>query len=115
MNIPENFKKAISDVFYDKKIDILSKKTEFDEEGDYRTESSTRIGEFDGNVSFSNFKAIKEEYGLEYEIDIAITTSLVNKEKLNIGNLISYNDFIYEITDKFERDSHLMIVGAKWE
>ena len=68
-----------------------------------------------GNVSFSNFKAIKEEYGIDCDIDIVITTSLEHKEKIDLSTLIVYNGKTYEITDKFLKDSHMMLVGALWE
>lgn len=115
MNIPESFKIAIANAFYDKTIDVLSKKETLDAEGDYIVEKSDKIDDFMGNVSFSNFKAIKEGYGLEYNIDISITTSLKNKDKVDLSTLISYKDKTYEITDKFERDSHLLLIGVVWE
>ena len=115
MEIPESFKRAIADTFYDKKIHALSKKESMDCEGDYIVEKNENVYNFMGNVSFSNFKAIKEEYGLEYDIDIVITTSLDHKEKINLSTLILYDDKTYEITDKFLKDSHMMLVGALWE
>ncbi len=115
MEIPESFKRAIADTFYDKKIYVLSKKESMDCEGDYIVEKNENVYNFMGNVSFSNFKAIKEEYGLEYDIDIVITTSLDHKEKINLSTLILYDGKTYEITDKFLKDSHLMLVGALWK
>lgn len=115
MYIPQTFNKAIEKTFYDKSISILNKITTRDAEGDYIIEKSDKVYNFMGNVSFSNFKAIKEEYGLENDIGIVITTSLKHKDKINLSTLISYNDITYEITDKIENDSHLMLVGAIWE
>lgn len=115
MYIPQTFNKAIEKTFYDKSISILNKIATRDAEGDYIVKKSDEVYNFMGNVSFSNFKAIKEEYGLEYDIGIVITTSLEHKDKINLSTLVSYNDKTYEITDKIEKDSHLMLVGVIWE
>lgn len=115
MEIPKSFKRAIADIFYDKKIYVLSKKKSIDCEGDYIVEKNEKVYDFMGNVSFSNFKAIKEEYGIDCDIDIVITTSLEHKEKIDLSTLIVYNGKTYEITDKFLKDSHMMLVGALWE
>lgn len=115
MYIPKTFKKAIEKTFYDKSIFILDKIATRDAEGDYIVKSTDKIDEFIGNVSFSNFKEIKEEYGLGYDIGVVISTSLENKGQVNLSTLISYNDITYEITDKFEKDSHLLLIGSVWE
>lgn len=115
MEIPESFKRAIAATFYDKKIYVLSKKESIDCEGDYTVEKNEKVYAFMGNVSFSNFKAIKEEYGIDCDIDIVITTSLEHKEKIDLSALILYSGKTYEITDKFLKDSHMMLVGALWE
>ncbi len=115
MYIPKTFKRAVEKTFYDKSIVILNKIDTLDAEGDYYVESADKMDEFIGNVSFSNFKEIKEEYGLEYNIGVVISTSLENKDKINLSTLISYNDITYEITDKFESDSHLLLIGSVWE
>ena len=117
MEIPKSFKRAIADIFYDKKIYVLSKKESMDCEGDYIVEKNENVYNFMGNVSFSNFKAIKEEYGLEYDIDIVITTSLDHKEKINLSTLILYDGKSSDIIDKFLKDSHVMFVVAvlKWK
>ena len=115
MEIPKSFKRAIADIFYDKKIYVLSEKESMDCEGDYIIKKNENVYNFMGNVSFSNFKAIKEEYGIDCDIDIVITTSLEHKEKIDLSTLIVYNGKTYEITDKFLKDSHMMLVGALWE
>lgn len=115
MKIPESFKTEMEKTFYDKSIDVLKKKYAVDAEGDYIVKKSDKAYNFMGNVSFSNFKAVKEEYGIEHDISIVITTALRHKNNIDLSTLISYKDVIYEITDKIEKDSHLMLVGAVWE
>lgn len=115
MYIPKTFKESIEKTFYDKKIIVLNKTHSRDAEGDYFVEKGDELYNFMGNVSFSNFKAIKEEYGIDYEIDITITTSLKNNEKVNLSNLILYKGITYEITEKKESDSHLLLVGRVWQ
>lgn len=115
MNIPKSFETAIENAFYDKKISVLDKTHSLDTEGSYITKKGNELSNFMGNVSFSNFKAIKEEYGIEHDISIVISTSLKHKSNIKISTLISYNDITYEVTDKIEKDSHLMLVGAIWK
>lgn len=115
MKIPESFKTEMEKTFYDKSIDVLEKKYTIDAEGDYIVKKADKVYNFMGNVSFSNFKTVKEEYGIEHDISIVITTSLRHKNNIDLSTLISYNDITYEIIDKIEKDSHLMLVGAVWE
>ncbi len=112
MKIPELFKKTIADTFYDKQVLILDSHTALDEEGGFIEGALEQKGSFVGNVSFSNFKALKEQYGIEKQIDIVITTDC---DKVQLADLISYKGIIYEITERIVSDSHIMVVGTKWE
>ena len=139
MFIPKSMTKVISDAFYDKTIDILSKEINVDAEGGVTLdakitllatddtppalitddsgyallESNNVIGAFRGNVSFSSCKKLQEEYGLDYDIDIAITT-FANVE-IAINDLIQYKGVVYNISDKLVSDSHALIVAKKWQ
>ena len=105
----------IPDTFYDKSISVLSKEDMLDIEGGFVSNASVEKDRFVGNVSFSNCKAIKEEYGIEEQIDIVVTAGIENKEKVQLTDLISYQGIKYEVTDKIVTDSHLIVVGSKWE
>lgn len=112
MYIPKSMTKAIANTFYDKTVEILNKKTSIDAEGGVTSKGVMLKDTFNGNVSFSNCKKIQEEYGLDYSIDISITT-YINVE-INIGDLIKYNEVVYVVNDKLPSDSHILIVATKW-
>lgn len=105
-------KQKIADTFYDKEILVLESKTITDSEGGISYKGLTVKESFMGNVSFSNNKTIQEDYGLDYEIDVSITTDY---GKLKHHDLIKYKDIVYDVTDILPSDSHYLIVGVKWQ
>ena len=111
MYIPKNMTKQIAKVFYDKEVSILVKTTTIDAEGGVNTKGYDGIATFKGNVNFSNCKQIQEEYGLDYNIDVSITT---NYNLLKINDIIKYQEIIYNVTDILPSDSHLLVVATKW-
>lgn len=112
MFIPKSMKSSIATTFYDKTVSIMGKEDIVDEEGGITSGATTVLGTFKGNVSFSNCKKIQEDYGLDYDIDISITTDY---ELLAIDSLIQYGDIIYTVTDVLPSDSHVLIVATKWQ
>lgn len=114
MQLPNNFQSTIANTFYDKTVSILepTKTTETDGAVTY-TGGYTVKGNFKGNPRLVNFKKIQKEYGLDYQIDIAITcgvdTSVFQED------ILEYNGVRYEVTDVLPFDSHKLIVGAKWQ
>ena len=110
MYIPKTMKSKIANTFYDKTIYILSNTELTDEEGGVISNSDEVIGSFKGNVNFSNFKKIQEDYGLEYNIDMAITTNY----EVAVNDFIKYENIIYTVTDVIKNDSHYMVVATKW-
>lgn len=111
MKLPSEFKQIIADNFYDKEVSILKKETITDIEGGVTSKGYEVINTFKGNVNFSNCKQIQEEYGLDYNIDISITT---NCESIVIDDIIKYQDMIYKVMDILSSDSHFQIVATKW-
>lgn len=112
MYIPKTMTKQIAKTFYDKEVDILEKETNIDSEGGITSKGLTLRDKFNGNVSFSNCKKIQEEFGLDYEIDISITT---NKDTdISKDNFIKYRNIVYYVTDILPTDSHILIIGTKW-
>lgn len=101
----------IASVFYDKEVEVLEKATTIDAEGGVNTKGLQSKDNFKGNVSFSNCKKIQEEYGLDYNIDISITTDY---NLLKINDIIKYLDVIYNVTDVLFSDSHILVVATKW-
>lgn len=112
MYIPNQMKNKIASVFYDKEVNIMNKVISTDAEGGVINRGLVVQSSFNGNVSFSNCKQVQEDYGLDYEIDITITTAV--EETVAIDDIIQYNDVIYKVTDVLPSDSHKMVVAVKW-
>lgn len=112
MYIPKQMANKITKVFYDKNISILKSMSTIDVEGAVTYKGYEVVNEFKGNVNVSNCKKIQEEYGLDYNIDISITT---NYELVNINDIIQYQDVRYNVTDVLKHDSHSLIVATKWQ
>ena len=111
MYIPKTMRTKIASVFYDKEVEVLEKATTIDAEGGVNTKGLQSKDNFKGNVSFSNCKKIQEEYRLDYNIDISITTDY---NLLKINDIIKYLDVIYNVTDVLSSDSHILVVATKW-
>ena len=104
-------KNKIASAFYDKKIFLLGSEDTIDEEGGVISNSKEIKSSFKGNVNFSNFKKIQEDYGLDYEIDISITTD----KKIEVDSFIQYENVVYTVTDVIPSDSHYTVVATKWQ
>ena len=111
MFIPQTMKNEIAKVFYDKEIHLMNKSVEKDAEGGVKTKGYTVADVFKGNVSFSNCEKIQEEYGLDYKVDITITTDYTGVKKTD---LLSYDKVLYEVKGIYINDSHVRILGAIW-
>ena len=105
-------KNTIAKAFYDKTVEVMKKVTSTDIEGGVISKGLEVVDTFDGNVSFSNCKQIQEEYGLDYQIDIAITTFV--DTNININDIIQYDSVVYNVTDVLPCDSHILVVATKW-
>ena len=112
MYIPKRMTKRIAQTFYDKEVSILVKNTSIDAEGGVNSKGYDVLKTFKGNVNFSNCKQIQEEYGLDYNIDVSITT--YNSTIISIDDIIKYNDIVYKVTDVLTSDSHILVVATKW-
>lgn len=108
MEIPEMFKKAISDTFYDKDIEIWTKETIKDNEGAVIGNGKLeKIDSFKGNFQFSTREYIQQEYGKEIEANAIVTC---DKTVAKIGNILIYNNNEYEIKSIVHRDSHTTLL-----
>ena len=111
MYIPKQMTKEIARAFYDKEVYLIDKRTTIDAEGGVKMKGYEVVNKFKGNVNFSNCKQIQEEYGLDYNIDVSITT---NYNLLKHNDLIKYLDVVYNVTDILPSDSHNLVVATKW-
>ena len=108
MKIPETFKQAIADTFYDKDIEIWTEGTIRDDEGsDVGTGKVEKIDNFKGNFQFSTREYIQQEYGKEIEANAIVTCNKANAE---IGNILVYNNNDYVIKSLVPSDSHITIL-----
>nr|DAY26593.1 MAG TPA: hypothetical protein [Caudoviricetes sp.] len=110
--IKNSFKEKIKSVFYDKEVKVLENKIIEDKEGGINYQGLEEKDSFLGNVSFSNCKKIQEDYGLDYEINVSITTDY---NLLKINDLIKYQEKIYSIEEIIVTDSHYLILGKIWK
>jgi len=101
----------IARTFYDKTVEVLVNNIITDAEGGVIYKGHAVKDTFKGNVNVSNCKQIQEEYGLDYNVDISITT---NYHLLKHNDLIKFNDEVYNVTDILPSDSHILIVATKW-
>jgi hypothetical protein len=104
-------KTEIAKAFYDKDIHLMNKSTETDSEGGVKTNGYTVKESFKGNVNFSNCEKIQEEYGLDYKINISITTDYTGLKK---DAVFAYDKVLYTVKGIFVRDSHTLVLGANW-
>ena len=111
MYIPKTMKTAIANAFYDKEIHLMNKAVEKDAEGGVKTNGYTVADTFKGNVNFSNCEKIQEDYGLDYKVNISITTDYLGLSK---NDIIAYDKALYEVKGIYVRDSHLLVLGALW-
>lgn len=135
MKIPNEFKKAIADTFYDKDIEIWSVKTIEDEEGAIvENGKDKKIDEFKGNFQFSTKEKIRQEYGEQIEADAIITCEktlakekdrliyLKNKTHFELSRYtheelsqltnaeLQYYMYEFEVVSVIPSDSHITIL-----
>ena len=111
MFIPQTMKTAIAKTFYDKEIHLMDKRTEKDAEGGVKTLGYAVKETFKGNVNFSNCEKIQEDYGLDYKVNVSITTDYTG---LTERDILQYNSVLYEVKGLYTRDSHTLVLGAVW-
>lgn len=108
METPDMFKKAISDTFYDKDIEIWTKETIKDDEGAVIGNGKLeKIDSFKGNFQFQTREKIQQEYGQKIEANAIVTC---NTTVAKIGNILVYNNKEYEIKSLVPSDSHVTLL-----
>lgn len=108
MQIPDLFKKAISNTFYDKDIEIWSSGTITDDEGAVMGNGRVeKVDSFKGNFQFSTREYIQQEYGKEIEANAIVTC---DKTVAKIGDILVYNEKEYIIKANPTSDSHITLI-----
>jgi len=110
MIVPNSFKKAIKDTFYDKVFDLYDVTTEPDTEGFVRKgEPAVKTGSFMGNITFEGFDSIREEHGIDVEINAIVTTD----EDISLEQVFAYGGIFYKVIRAIENDSHNLLIVQK--
>ena len=108
MQISDLFKQTIADTFYDKDIEIYSSGTITDDEGStIGTGKVEKIDSFKGNFQFTTREYIQQEYGQEIEANAIVTC---NEIKVEIGNILIYDNKEYIIKSLVHSDSHMTLL-----
>lgn len=108
MKIPEIFKQAIANTFYDKDIEIWTSGTIKDDEGSIIGNGKVeKIDNFKGNFQFTTREYIQQEYGKEIEANAIVTC---DKTVAEIGNILVYNNKEYIIKSLVPSDSHITLL-----
>jgi hypothetical protein len=110
MNIPAGFKENIASHFYDKTLSLYTSADETADDGWTNRDAIEVEKTFNGNVQFNKLDLIKEQYGLDEDIDISITTS----EEIGVGSIVGYNGVHYSIIRAIPNDSHNLLLGEIW-
>ena len=84
-----------------------------DDEGGVIYDTPVPLSKFKGNVNYNNCGKIQEEYGLDYKIDMTITTT--TDINVSINDVVSYQGKLYTVRDLYKRDSHLMLVAQLYQ
>jgi hypothetical protein len=111
MIIPDSFKKAIKDTFFDKTITRYSTTIVLDENRTARKSGTTVVsGSFLGNAHFDNFEQVQETYGIKDKIDMTITSDV----EIPRDEIIGYYGKQYKVFEVIPNDSHYLLVCKKW-
>lgn len=112
MLFPEEAKSKMATQFYDKSVEIMTETTSKSAEGDVVTQlvvGST----FNGNVRYEALGVLQRELGLTKQIDVAISCAL--DTVISVGDKVRYRGDVLMVTSLLRRDSHLLILGDRWE
>ncbi len=111
MLLPNKFKDEVATRFYDKTINIIESSVVTEPDGGTRRDVESIKASFQGNVRFNTLGTIQNELGLTIDADIIITCDTATEA--NIGEIISYLEQKYIITDSLPCDSHRTITAKK--
>lgn len=111
MLLPPNFASTVADTFYDKTVTLLSKTTT-NVDG-WIEQTGTISSTFKANVQFNNLGAVQTELGLSEQVDVVVTCA--SDVAIAVDGLFSYQNVTYKASAVIPYDSHLKIVGSKWQ
>lgn len=110
MIIPSSFKEAISNMFYDKTIELYRYLPKLNEDGG-RSKNATKekeeVATLLCNIQPTSKSLLKETYGLDIDASLLITGPLLSN--IENGLLFQYSNLEYEVVDSLRYDSHSKI------
>jgi hypothetical protein len=134
MKIPNSFKNAIADVFYDKTFSLYERRTVVEADGG-TYEQKAYIDDFKGNITNVNSETMRKEYGIDVEGEVLISTH--EDLDLRLANFIDggflldetyylpiahekvfFEGYLvgnYHIVKILPYDSHTILVGKLWK
>lgn len=110
MKIPDEFKQAIADTFYDKELKIMTteKQEERDNEGCIIENEREILKEtIMGNFQYSTLEKVQQEYGKEMQADCIATCE---NTTATVDDILVYQGKEYEIKAIIPSDSHKTIL-----
>lgn len=113
MKIPNEFKQAIADTFYDKQLKVMTTETEEvrDDEGCIiRNERNIEKETIMGNFQYSTLEKVQQEYGKEMVAECIVTCA---DTQATVDDILVYQDKQYEIKAIITYDSHKTILLHK--
>jgi hypothetical protein len=110
MNIPDGFTKNIAKHFFDKTLTLYTTEESVDSEGWAVMEETATATTVKGNVSFDNLEVVRQDFGIDEEVDITVTLH----DDIGVNTIVKYDDVLYKIVKAIPSDSHNLLVGTKW-
>lgn len=86
----------------------MTSQSVIDEDGDVITNAISESTSYFGNVQFVDNSIMQRQYGIDESINLKITTSLTTE--IEVGDIIKYNDVLYNVTSVLVRNSHIEIL-----
>lgn len=106
MNIPDSFKIAISETFYDKTFTVYEKSVTVDSEGGTSITVAELGQTFLGSINFSELDSVQEDYGIATSISATVNTA----EEITGNQYIGYDGKVYRVIKSVPFDSHFMLI-----
>lgn len=113
MLFPDSAKKAIAEAFYDKEVTVYGREDSIDEEGGIKKGELTEKCTLKANVCFISYEEKQAEKGLIVEADIKVTCS--QDSDVSVDDILNYGGKKYQVIEVLPYDSHLTILGKKWQ
>ena len=115
MKIPSQFKKAISEMFYDKAIAIKEVvKGKPNDEGGRGKDTLKDKFELKCNPQPTSLEQVKEFYGINIDASLKLTCKVLETDLK--GYFFTYKDENYEVVENLTFDSHSVVFAKikKW-